>query len=217
MYDDHIKKRRMRIIMIVAGIFAVVVLWSAIVLISRSGKVGLYVSIAPSNATVKIGDSQYGRGTQWLAPGTYPVEVTRDGFEEVKRTIIVSGDKEQNVLAVSLPPKSDEAKKWAEQHQDEYKRNEQYGAIEAAQTGKYLAKSAPITTKLPFKDPYFTIGYTISDKQDITLTIKTPSPRYRFYAIEKIREFGYDPTDFRIEFTDFKNPLEKTEKTNAAQ
>lgn len=216
MHDDHIKQRRLRIFVIVASIFAVVILWSAVVLISRSGKVGLYISTAPSNATVKIGDSQYGRGTQWLAPGTYPVEATRDGFETVTRTIIVSSDKEQNVLAISLVPKSEDAKKWAEQHQDEYKRNEQYGAIEAAQTGKYLAKSAPITTKLPFKDPYFTIGYTIDEKQTVTLTIKTPSPRYRFYAIEKIREFGYDPTDFRVEFTDFKNPLENTEKNDAA-
>lgn len=214
MNDDYIQKRRKRIILIVAGIFLVVVAWSLIVLISRSGKVGLYVSTAPSSAVVKIGDATYGRGTQWIVPGSYPIEVSQDGFETVKRTIIVSSEKEQNVLAVSLVPKSDEAKKWAEQHEDEYKKNEQYGAIEASQNGKFLAKSSPITTKLPFKDPYFTIGYTIDDKQTVTLTIKTPSPRYRFYATEKIRELGYDPTDFQIEFTDFSNPVAKMEKTD---
>ncbi len=196
--------------MIVAGIFILAITWSVIVLMSRSGKVGLYISTVPNNANVMIGDAKYGRGTQWLTPGTYQVNISKDGFEATKRTVIVSSEKEQNVLAVSLLPKSTEAKEWAKKHEADYKKNEQYGSIEASQNGKYFTKNNPITMKLPFKDPYFTIGYTVDEKQSITITIKTPSPRYRFYAIEKIREFGYDPTDFRIMFSDFKNPLEQT-------
>jgi hypothetical protein len=87
------------------------------------------------------------------------------------------------------------------------KKNESYGAIEASNNGKYFTAKNPITTKLPYNDPYYTIGYTPRTDGGVDLTISTPSPRYRFYAVEKIRELGYDPTDFVIVFKDFKNPL----------
>ncbi len=69
----------------------------------------------------------------------------------------------------------------------------------------------PITTRLPYIDPYYTIAYkTVGEtSNDIVITIRTPSPRYRYVAIEKLKAWGYDVTDYKIEFIDFKNPLEK--------
>ena len=103
---------------------------------------------------------------------------------------------------------SSDAKKWADDHTTEYRKNEAYGAIEASVNGDYFTERNPITTKLPYVDPYFTLGYISHDNQTISLTIETPSPRYRYFAIEKLRQMGYDPTDFDIIFKDFKNPLD---------
>lgn len=209
MYHDPILRRRKQIIAGTVLLFAIVIIWATVVLANRIGKLPVVVAVVPANATVTFDKQAYSKGTQWIEPGTYKVSVSKNGFETVEKSITVTDEKPQNVVAISLSPKSNEAKEWAKNNQKDYANNEQYGAIEANVDGKYFSEKYPITTKLPFKDPYFTIGYTVGEKNSITITIYTPSPRYRFYAIEKIREFGYDPTDYTIVFKDFRNPLEQ--------
>ena len=72
-----------------------------------------------------------------------------------------------------------------------------------------IAQANPILKKIPYTDPYYQISYkTVSaTSNDIIITIHTPSPRYRYYAIRELKSWGYDPTDYTIEFTDFVNPL----------
>lgn len=209
MYYEWLQRNKKRITLAVVGFFVFIIVWAVWTYIDRYGKTPLTISVVPSNATVRIDDRKIGNGTHWLADGTYKVKVEREGFESQESSIIVTADKDQNVLAVSLTPVSEEAQKWAAAHQRDYKKNEQYGAIEARENGKYFTDRNPITTKLPFTDPYFTLAYRTADDGSVVLTIDTPSPRYRFFAVEKIRELGYDPTDFVVEFRDFKNPLEK--------
>lgn len=206
--EPFIQKHRQRIIISVALLFAIIIIWAIAIYVGRIGKTPLVVSLVPSDATVIIDGQRHGNGTLWLADGTYQIAVEKEGFETQKKSILVTNKKEQNVAAVSLNPKSDDAKKWAEKHQNDYTKNEQYGAIEARSNGEYFTNKNPITAKLPFKDPYFTIGYRTEKDDSITITVVTPSPRYRFYAIEQIREWGYDPTDFVFDFKDFHNPLE---------
>lgn len=209
MYYETLQRHKTKIKIAILLFVLFIIGWAVLTFIERSGKTALTINVVPSNAIVTINDQGSGNGTHWLQDGTYTIKAEREGFETQTKKVIVSGDKEQNVTAVSLTPQSDEAKKWAETHADEYSKNEQYGAIEANSTGKYFSEKNPITEKLPYTDPYFKIGYKTNDDQSIQLTVKTPSPRYRFYAVEKIREFGYEPTDFVIVFEDFKNPLEK--------
>lgn len=207
MYYEFFQENKRRIITIGVALFAILMVWTAFTLISRIGKTPLTISVVPSSAKVTANGQQLGDGTYWLAPGSYEISVEKDGFESQKRTVDVAFEKKNNVTALSLMPKSDEAKKWADDHQREYQNNEQFGAIEARENGQYFTNQNPITKNMPFNDPYFSISYVVNDDQSIYITVNTPSPRYRFYAIEKIREWGYDPTDFEIVFKDFKNPL----------
>ncbi|MBI3889023.1 hypothetical protein HY312_00385, partial [Candidatus Saccharibacteria bacterium] len=123
------------------------------------------------------------------------------------KQVTVTPDKKQNTVAISLTPVSDTAKKWAEANQSAYKANEAYGSIEARSNGEYFRTNHPITNVLPYTDPYYKIGYKSTDNSSIIVTITTPSPRYRYIAIQKFRELGFNPTDYRIEFNDFKSPL----------
>ncbi len=207
MYYDFIQTNKRRIIIAIWILFISVIAWAVWIYVSRIGKLPLVVSTVPSNASVSIGGQNYGNGTQWLLPGSYAVKVEKDGFSPRQETIIVSVKKDQNVLAVSLDPQSNTAKQWVSEHQSDYMNNEQYGSIQANTDGKYFTDLNPITTKLPYTDPYFTIGYSANNDQTVTLNVTTPSPRYRFYAVEKIRSLGYDPTNFKIEFKDFHSPL----------
>lgn len=207
MYYEFLQAHRRKIVIATLTFVGLIIVWSAVILIGRIGKIPVTVAVVPSNATITINGNRTGTGTQWMSAGTYEIIASRDGFETQKKSLNVTAAKKENVTAISLVAKSSEAKEWVKNHQDDYKNNEKYGAIEASTEGKYFTDTNPITTKLPYVDPYYTIGYTPTNTGSVELTITTPSPRYRFYAVEKIRELGYDPTDFKILFKDFKNPL----------
>lgn len=208
MYYDFIQNNKRKIIVGTLIIVGALLLWSAAIVVDRIGKVATTIAVVPSDATVTIDGNKIGSGNKWMPAGKYEVVVQKEGFETKKKTVNITDAKEKNIIAVSLTPQSDEAKEWAEKHQKDYSNNERFGAIEASNEGKYFSETNPITTKLPYTDPYYTISYTPNADNSVDITIATESPRYRFYAIEKIRELGYDPTDFKIIFKDFKNPLE---------
>lgn len=207
MYYELIQRYKRKIIYSISAVFLVIIVWFTITSIDHMGKLPVYVAIVPDDASVQFDGVARNNGTQWIKPGTYNVVVQKSGFETVKRTIIVDDKKSQNVVAISLLPNTADAKKWADDHEGDYRKNEAYGAIEASTNGDYFTERNPITTKLPYVDPYFTLGYISHDNQTISLTVETPSPRYRYFAIEKLRQMGYDPTDFTIIFKDFHNPL----------
>lgn len=209
MYYDFIQENKRKLLVAVVMFFVVIIAWAVLIYVGRIGKVPVVIAVVPHNATVTLDGSRYGAGAQWLTPGEYTVVAKNDGFETVTRDVRISEQKEQNVVALSLLPKSKEAKEWAKTHDADYLRIQEFATIEANVNGEYFSKLNPITKKLPFTDPYFKIGYITNDDLSITLTIETPSPRYRFYALEHIREIGFEPTDYRIDFEDFKNPLEK--------
>jgi hypothetical protein len=207
MYYEWIQKNRRAV---VAGMAIVVVLctvWAAVTYVSRIGKIGVTVSAVPYDSTVTINGQRSGAGTVWLVPGTYTITAAKDGFVGRQKKVDVTTDKSQNVVSLALSPQSDDAKQWADAHQADYSNNEVYGGIEAQANGELFAKQHPIINSLPYNDPYFQIDYVQNPDNSITLTVTTPSPRYRYFAVQKIRQLGYDPTDYRIDFKDFNNPL----------
>lgn len=208
MYYDWIQEHKRRIVIISILCIAALVVWGTVTYISRIGKIGVTISTVPYNADVRVNNTPAHGGTYWLTPGTYTVAASKDGFMSTEKRVVVSTSKKQNVVAMALTPQSDAAKQWADQHQSEYKNNEIYGAIEARENGAAFKELNPITKLLPYTDPYYEISYRRGSNDTITITIITESPRYRYYAVEKLRELGYEPTDFAIEFTNFKNPLE---------
>jgi hypothetical protein len=209
MYYELLQNNKRRIVTVVVLLFVLLVAWSVMTLIDRQGKVAVVIRTVPGDASILFNKNTEQNGTRWIKPGDYTVVAKKDGFSSVTRVVRVTDEKSQNIVAISLQPESDQAKEWAAKNTEQYQQNETFGTIEANANGEYFSKLNPITTKLPFVDPYFKIAYVTNADQSIKITVSTPSPRYRFYAVEKIRELGYDPTDFVIEFKDFKNPLEK--------
>lgn len=207
-YDWYNQHRRL----VNAGLAALLVVtisWMAWTYTTRIGKVGLTINAVPADAAITINGQPFSTGTAWLTPGTYTVKAQKDGFSQREKRVIVDTKKKQNVTSLGLTPLSDTAKKWADSHQQDYKNNEVFGSLEAQSDGEYFATLHPIIKQLPFQDPYFNISYLRdqTNPDNIVLTIKTPSPRYRYFAIQKLRQMGHDPSDYRIQFNDFTNPL----------
>lgn len=207
--NDYYEKYKKEIFSITALVFCLLIIYAIWIGIGRIGKVGVEFHLVPYSAAVTINGTQYGDGTQYIPTGTYAAKITHEGFKPTDVTLIVAANKTKNIMAVSLTPESDAAKKWAESHRDDYARNEPYGAEQARADGQYMRDKDPIINKLPYEHPYYKIAYKREADRSITVTILTESPRYRLAAVNKIRELGFDPTDLTIEFTDFKNPLEQ--------
>lgn len=207
MYYEWIQANK-RLVAIVAVLVLVLLTgWGIVTYITRTGKVGVTVSAVPSDAEVTVNNKNVGNGTHWLAAGSYTITAKKEGFKTRTKQVEVTSEKKQNTVALSLTPESESAKKWADANPNAYKTNEAYGAVEARMNGDYFRTKHPVTGVLPYTDPYYQIGYTSKNNKDIIITITTPSPRYRYLAVEKFRDLGFNPTDYRIEFSDFKNPL----------
>lgn len=208
MYYEWYQANRRRVLAAGIAIFTLIVAWGVYTYVSRIGKIAVTINAVPSNSVVLANNTPVGSGTVWLLPGDYTIKGSKDGFStrEKKVTVNDSDGERDTVVALALTPESDEAKKWAENHESEYKNNEEFGAIEAQANGEQFRENNPVIAKLPYDDPYYQIDY-ITEEGDVVITIATPSPRYRYYAVQKFRDLGFDPADFKIRFTDFNNPL----------
>jgi len=176
--------------------------------LDRQGKVAVAMQIVPSDAkvTVDMTDTLAGN-TVYITPGERKISVKKEGFAAVSKTYRIESYNSPAIY-ISLAGESDEAKHWEQTHQNEYKRLEVLSAKQAEKYSKDFRERNPIVNALPVKDPYFTISYRNIDDKSVRLTIWGTSPRYREFAIDHLRKLGFDPTDYEIEFTGFKNPLE---------
>ena len=177
--------------------------------ITRTGKIPVSVVTAPRDAEITIDNEKIGNGTAYLVPDhTYTVKVHKEGFEDVTQKQYISSDEDS--ITVNLEPVSDEAKKWAEKHEDQYSAVESQAGAAADKEGGAMLDKSPIIDVLPDESLLYSIGYR-ADPSDpsgngIIISIEA-SEGARNAAIQRIRDLGYEPTDYKIEFSDYRNPF----------
>lgn len=173
----------------------------------RQGKIAVPVSLVPADATIYVDGEKISRsGTIYIKPGQRQVKVTSPGFESVEKTYRIY-DYNAPGIYIGLIGQSDSAKKWQQNNQFRYRKLELLATEKAHQYNQLFEERNPIVKDLPIKDPYFTISYRNIDDKTIKLTIWGTSARYRQYALNYLRQLGYEPTDYEIEFSNFTNPL----------
>ena len=192
-------------ILIILGI----VIFGSIAFYERNGKMGVTINTLPGDSVVTLNKVALPSHKTHLAPGTYTATIARDGFATENRTIVITQEG-QNVFSIALVPITEEARKWAEKHKDEY--TQFANSVRSVSQNRYdaLKQNNPITAKLPYKNLLFSITYR-PDEADlsgtrIVLEITAPET-YRQAALFQIRKWGFDPTDYRINFSDYQNPI----------
>lgn len=173
----------------------------------RRGKIAVEVATVPRDAEITLNEQRIQQGTAYLAPGTYEAKVQKEGFAPYVATLQVSQHATRPLYA-ALRPESEQATKWAARNQQAYAKLERLAAESSATYGKAFQAKWPIVKTLPIKDPYFTISYVHHNDETISLKISGTSPRYRMLALQHLRSRGFDPTEYKIEFVGFTNPLE---------
>lgn len=201
-----------RLIYIVIGFIGIIIIpiitWS-IMTVSQNGTAPVSVVIAPKNATVEINNQTFkGNETIRVKPGTYTVKISKDGFETDTQKIVIKEDKTNSIIS-TLNPISDAAKQWYQNNQTEVLRVEGKAGQLSAQQGEEFINQYPITKWLPLQKATYTIGYKqLSENSDegIVITISAVEG-YREAALQEIRDKGFDPSDYTIEFTNYRSPF----------
>ncbi len=177
---------------------------------TRTGKIAVDVATVPADASVDISGTNYGSAkTIYLQPNkNYSVKIHKNGFKDVAFSQYITRDNHN--ITVGLTGQSESAIKWQQDNQDKY--TELEGAIGqiANQEGVSFVDKNPIVPSLPYENLIYSIGYR-ADASDpsgkaIILTINAPEGA-RNAAIQQIRDLGYDPLDYKIEFSDYRNPF----------
>ena len=180
--------------------------------ISRVGKAPLIINVLPESAKVVATDKKtrgktvIANGEVYLPSGEYTISATASGFDTTTRDVSLTDSNKPTVI-LSPQPVSEEAQNWVADHQSEYEEQEGIAGSGESSAQKSLAERYPIVSSLPYEDPYYQIGYRTPSNDEFIVTVYTDSPQYRYEAIQKIYELGHNPSDYKIEYVDYKNPL----------
>jgi hypothetical protein len=181
--------------------------FAAVTLISRIGKEPVEVSLIPRDAKLMVGDTQYGPGTAFIAPGTYEVKATRGGFADYTGTVTI-GEPNEAVIDIALSPVSDAAWKWQQENKQLYLDFEGRSGERAQNEGATFRDENPIVNELPVNEFVYTIGFRADPDVENGIILEIDAiTGYRNAAISHIRELGYDPTNFKINFRNYESPF----------
>lgn len=174
------------------------------------------ISKVPGDAKLYINDKEVWGDHANLPNGTYSVRAEKDGFASYSGTVII--DDFNKYIVIALQPESDAAKKWASDNESAYLNQEAAGEATIGASGKSFADANPIVSQLPIEGYTYTVGYKLDQSdsagKSIIVTVDTTSG-YRNAALNSIYNVGFDPGDYKLQFTNYTNPF--TENANAAQ
>lgn len=179
--------------------------------IKNQGKVSIKLLSVPEDAQIKINNVRFSAGDISLAPGSYKVEASKQGFDNFSYTTNIS-DKTGQTILVLLNPNTPETEKWANDNAELYTDLENIAGEQASNQGSDYQKKNPIVADLPYSNYLFTIGYRTdpSDLSGDSIIIDIiASPYRREEAVQQIRNMGYDPVNYKINFDNYRNPFSK--------
>lgn len=201
--------------LVIAAVLVVVLIIIYIVVlgIQRIGKTPVKVASVPGNLTVLVNGQKRGGSTIYLSPGTYEIAAKKEGFADYSQSLTVTANEPSKTLFIVLTPDSESARKWAQENRSRYLAIEKRAGEEADRQGATFVDDHPIVQQLPYRGSLYNIDYSYDEQtKEFKLQITSPNPLGRQVAIETIKNWGYDPTDYIVEFLDYTNPFVQTQE-----
>lgn len=199
---------------VIISVIAMILIASTAYLISttssRIGKTPIHLSAFPNDTTVMIDDAPIKIGTNYLNPGIYVISAKKEGFDDYNKTLVV--EEEGQTIGIIMSPNTKETLEWAKSKENESEYYKVFGDAQAAatDTGRVFNEKNPIAKHLPYKTAIYSVGYRMdkSDPSGNSIIIEIDAiDGYRQSALYRIRQLGYDPTDFNINFREYENPF----------
>ncbi len=194
------------IIGLVVGILLVVIIGIGVFnRTNQAGKIAVSVTLHPSDTQATLDNYELSNGTMYFEPGTYILKGAKPGFEDLSKTVTINAT--QRTLVVAPTAKSSEAIEWAKNNYTDIQGKQDAHALEI---GRDFNTRNPIAKELPYKTFFYSVGYRMdqSDPTGNSIIVEIDaSEGYRQAAIYRIRQLGYDPADFTINFRNYENPF----------
>jgi hypothetical protein len=156
-------------------------------------KTELVVTTQPLDANITINGRRLDTNKIFLSPGKYLIAATKKGYFEYRK--FYESGKENNQLSIKLNPIP-----------------EKY--ISKAELGsdfKKLAENYPIVNSLPYEDLLYTLDYFIYGSYTkgyrIEILVTALDAATRRMAIKEIKDLGFNPADYKIQFADFESEV----------
>lgn len=162
----------------------------------KEDEVLVTLTIVPKDAEVFLNDQKVDNPSI-VKKGEYTVKIERFGFKTVT---FKQKFKESIELPFSLIPVTEETEKWAQENQHLYQAIESMVGQQTIEAGERQRAAAPIINLLPIqRDPYYRIGYTHDEDENITITIHA-NDETRGYAIDELNQIEPNTANYRYRF-----------------
>lgn len=200
-------KKFKRLVVAIAAFVVVVISISVLgILINAKKTAKLELIIAPSSAEIKIGGATYHNGTHNFIPGTYDVEIKKDGFRPYTGEITLK-DNETTKLYHYLE-QTDGGFDWYLNHKSDMMLINSIGDHEAGVEAEKYVKDDPILKVTPYYDTknnhFQIVAEKKNDKTKVTVNLNTCTdelkPAYIKEAHKYLEDQGIKPADYDIEY-----------------
>ncbi len=193
----HINKK-----IIILGILLIVVIISVPMIftkISHTGKYSVDLVVAPKTAAVLVNNIKASHGVNYFEPGLYAVSASHAEFAPLDLELVVNKGENQP-FTIMLTPTTD--KGWEIARNDpSFLELEKVAGELAAQQGDTFRETNPIVNHLPYRSGLFNIDYRLQENSEFEIVlIITVHELEKEYPHDQMREWGFNPSDFEIEY-----------------
>jgi hypothetical protein len=167
------------------------------------------ILVTPKSSSIKVGDRSFSNGQHSIEPGSYQVSISKEGFKPYTSEITVESGKTVEVRAILQ--QADGGIDWYAEHPEDDAIYTALSDKEYEDNSHIISDKFPIVKVLPiefanFANNYseyieYRIDYKISDDgEKITLVITDATGGNRDRALQKIRDKGFNPDDYEVEY-----------------
>lgn len=199
-----------KLLSVVIALVIVFLLWTVGLKLSRLGEVPVELNVAPKTAAVIVDGKQVRGSTIYISKGDHQIDAKLDGFDLYTKKHNVKGPQKIGVL---LNPVSEKGYKYLEDHPEIQLEREAIGSASFYESADAVQKiHGDLIARLPYTDPLFYMSYgdsqRSSNKEGVALYISAYDVSARKLAIDTLRDWGYDPSDIEIVFSDFTSSFD---------
>lgn len=174
----------------------------------RTYNANLTTEVAPTDATIKIGNKTVRNGLNKVKPGNYKVFFSREGFTSETRQVAVNV-KGSSYLGVILSPVGSSYLNWYTTHPNDAKQAEIISGHNFNLGQTVRLEKLPVLKKLPYIAPRFRIDTGISQKypedtSKLAFYISVWSDQDKKLALDWLKAQGVNPSDLEIIFRPYK-------------
>ena len=199
-------KKSKLITIIVAAILLILTISLVGIFVNSKKTATLEILVAPASSEIKIGNSTYKNGTHSFIPGTYPVEIKKDGFDTYAGEITIK-EGEGNHLYHYLN-QSDGSLTWYLNHKNDSMILNSIGDREAEIEASNYAKKDPILKITPYYDENNNHFQLVAEEKDgaikVTANLNTCTDDLKAKYITEVQKHlekqGINPADYDITY-----------------